>query len=362
MPHEPCFGCHAVAPWCPDREVHAVILSAEGVSAVGKAGVAIELSTAKRWELEALARAQKTDQAMAHGCASCWRPRRGWRTRSSASTRVPTRVRRARGAAVLPRTGWMVCLTSRRPGRRAGSATTRSPTPSGSRSRPRRPVPRTGRCARWPGRSAARRHHLWRAFGLQPHRSETFWLSTDPLSVEEVRDIAGSHLAPPGRALALCVDERGQIQVLDRTRPQLPRRTGQVERHLPCDLPGPGVVTLHDRAHRLAEVARHVPAIGNLDGAGGADPRTLRVGAGPVAGEDLHARVRPQPGGQRLRRPIGQQVHHRVPLKVHQDRPVAMAAPPPLRSHSSRCAGGTLDCSAQSSTAITRGVGAGAAS
>ncbi len=71
---------------------------------------------------------------------------------------------------------------------------------------------------------------LWRAFGLQPHRGETFKLSTDPLFAEEVRDIVGLYLAPPDRALVLCVDEESQVQALDRTQPLLPLRPGQVER------------------------------------------------------------------------------------------------------------------------------------
>lgn len=61
-------------------------------------------------------------------------------------------------------------------------------------------------------------HRIWRAFSLQPHRSETFKLSTDPLFVEKVRDIVGLYLDPPDRALVLCVDEKSQIQALDRTR------------------------------------------------------------------------------------------------------------------------------------------------
>jgi transposase len=65
---------------------------------------------------------------------------------------------------------------------------------------------------------------------LQPHRSETFKLSKDPLFVEKVRDIAGLYLNPPDRALVLCVDEKSQIQALDRTQPLLPMRPGQVER------------------------------------------------------------------------------------------------------------------------------------
>lgn len=69
------------------------------------------------------------------------------------------------------------------------------------------------------------------SFLVQPHRSETFKLSTDLLFVEKVRDIVGLYLDPPDRALVLCVDEKSQIQALDRTQPLLPMRPGQVERH-----------------------------------------------------------------------------------------------------------------------------------
>jgi transposase len=71
---------------------------------------------------------------------------------------------------------------------------------------------------------------IWRAFALQPHRSETFKLSKDPLFVEKVRDIVGLYLNPPDRALVLCADEKSQIQALDRTQPLLPMRPGQAER------------------------------------------------------------------------------------------------------------------------------------
>ena len=71
---------------------------------------------------------------------------------------------------------------------------------------------------------------VWRAFGLQPHRTETFKLSTDPLFAEKVRDIVGLYLAPPDRAIVLCVDEKSQMQALDRTQPLLPLRPGQAER------------------------------------------------------------------------------------------------------------------------------------
>lgn len=72
---------------------------------------------------------------------------------------------------------------------------------------------------------------IWRAFGLQPHRAGTFKLSTDPLFVEKVRDVVGLYLSPPERALVLCVDEKSQVQALDRTQPLLPLEPGQAERH-----------------------------------------------------------------------------------------------------------------------------------
>ena len=71
---------------------------------------------------------------------------------------------------------------------------------------------------------------IWRAFGLKPHRSESFHLSSDPLLVEKVRDIVGLYLEPPHHALVLCVDEKSQIQALSRTQPVLPMRSGQLER------------------------------------------------------------------------------------------------------------------------------------
>jgi transposase len=73
---------------------------------------------------------------------------------------------------------------------------------------------------------------IWRAFGLKPHLQENFKLSSDPFFVEKVRDIVGLYLNPPEqtRAMVLCVDEKSQIQALDRSQPILPLRPGQVER------------------------------------------------------------------------------------------------------------------------------------
>ena len=80
------------------------------------------------------------------------------------------------------------------------------------------------------GLSRASIHRIWRAFALQPHRTETFKLSKDPLFIDKVRDIVGLYLNPPDRALVLCVDEKSQIQALDRSQPLLPMRPGQAER------------------------------------------------------------------------------------------------------------------------------------
>jgi transposase len=84
--------------------------------------------------------------------------------------------------------------------------------------------------AREAGISVSSVGRIWRAFGLQPHRSKTFKLSTDPLFVDKVRDIVGLYLDPPDRALVLCVDEKSQIQALDRSQPLLPMQPGQAER------------------------------------------------------------------------------------------------------------------------------------
>ena len=71
---------------------------------------------------------------------------------------------------------------------------------------------------------------IWKAFGLKPHRTETFKLSPDPLLVEKIRDIIGLYIDPPEHAIVLCVDEKSQIQALERTQPLLPMRPGQAER------------------------------------------------------------------------------------------------------------------------------------
>lgn len=90
----------------------------------------------------------------------------------------------------------------------------------------------------WSTRNMARRvglsqsaiSRIWRAFNLQPHRESTFKLSTDPLFVDKVRDVVGLYMNPPDRALVLSIDEKSQIQALDRSQPLLPMEPGQPER------------------------------------------------------------------------------------------------------------------------------------
>ena len=115
---------------------------------------------------------------------------------------------------------------------------------------------------------------IWRAFGLQPHRQETFKLSTDPMFVEKVRDIVGLYLDPPHKAMVLCVDEKSQIQALDRTQPMLPlapgipeRRTHDYMRHgtttlfAALDIATGAVIGELHRRHRSSEFLKFLRTI-----------------------------------------------------------------------------------------------------
>jgi transposase len=135
--------------------------------------------------------------------------------------------------------------------------------------------------AREAGLSQTAVSRIWRAFGLQPHRQETFKLSSDPLFVEKVRDIVGLYMDPPLMAMVLCVDEKSQIQALDRTQPLLPlapgipeRRTHDYERHGTTTLfaaldiaTGSVIGDLHRRhrstefLHFLRTIEANVPAV-----------------------------------------------------------------------------------------------------
>lgn len=84
--------------------------------------------------------------------------------------------------------------------------------------------------ARASGLSQSTVGRIWRAFGLKPHRADTFKLSTDPYFVEKVRDVVGLYLSPPQNAIVLCVDEKPQVQALERTQPVLPMAPARTER------------------------------------------------------------------------------------------------------------------------------------
>src|SRR5882672_4250980 len=115
---------------------------------------------------------------------------------------------------------------------------------------------------------------IWHAFGLQPHRADTFKLSPDPLLIEKVRDIAGLYMNPPDHALVLCVDEKSQIQALDRTQPLLPMQPGQLERgthdykrngttslFAALDLKTSHVISQFHRRHRSVEFRRFLDSL-----------------------------------------------------------------------------------------------------
>lgn len=84
--------------------------------------------------------------------------------------------------------------------------------------------------ARACGLSVSTAQQIRRAFRLEPHWLDAFKFSTDPDFVAKVRDVVGLYVAPPERAIVLCVDEKSQIQVLDRRQPMLPMRPGQAAR------------------------------------------------------------------------------------------------------------------------------------
>jgi transposase len=124
------------------------------------------------------------------------------------------------------------------------------------------------------GVSPATVQRIWHAFGLKPHLQETFKLSTDPYFVDKVRDVVGLYLAPPDRALVLCVDEKSQIQALNRTQPGLPltfgkpaTRTHDYQRHgttslfAALDVATGKVIGQLKRRHRSVEFLQFLKAI-----------------------------------------------------------------------------------------------------
>ena len=194
---------------------------------------ALDLSEAERAELEAWARRRKTAQALALRARIVLRAAAGLSNTAIAADLGIAKHTVGKWRERFARLRTDGLLDEPRPGapRRIGDEQiaalvdrTLSERPEGATHWSLRTM------AQAAGLSATTVGRAWRAFGLQPHRAETFKLSTDPLFAEKVRDIVGLYLAPPDRALVLCVDEKSQVQALDRTQPLLPLRPGQAER------------------------------------------------------------------------------------------------------------------------------------
>ena len=128
--------------------------------------------------------------------------------------------------------------------------------------------------ARSAGMSQSAVSRIWRAFGLKPHIIQTWKLSTDPQFIDKVRDVVGLYMAPPENALVLCVDEKSQIQALDRTAPCLPMlpttparmthdyvRNGTTSLFAAFDLASGSVIAQHYRQHRHQEFLRFLKLI-----------------------------------------------------------------------------------------------------
>jgi len=200
---------------------------------MGKTAVAIDLTAIERRELESLASRRKTAQGLAQRARIVLLAAEGAENRDIGLrvNAAPNTVGKWRRRFAERRIDGL--LDEPRPGapRQIGDddvaeviRQTLETTPRGATHWSLRSM------ARAAGFAPSTIHRIWKAFNLQPHRTETFKLSADPLFVEKVRDIVGLYLSPPERAVVLCVDEKSQIQALDRTQPLLPMRPGQVER------------------------------------------------------------------------------------------------------------------------------------
>lgn len=199
----------------------------------GRPAVEVELSDEDRAELQAWRRRRKTAQALALRAGIVLDCAKGLdnatiaeRHRVTTATVSKWRGRFARlgleGLMDAPRSGTPRSITDEQV--EAVIARTLETTPEDATHWSTRSMADTM------GLSQTAVARIWRAFGLQPHRQETFKLSTDPLFVEKVRDIVGLYVDPPDRAVVLCVDEKSQIQALDRTQPLLPLSPGLPER------------------------------------------------------------------------------------------------------------------------------------
>jgi transposase len=199
----------------------------------GRPKAELMLLTEEREKLELLARRPKTDQRTALRARIVLRCADGQSNdRVAAELRVcAATVCKWRGRFVRERLHGLGDAPRSGPPRQISDRTVEAVVTKTLESRPAdRTHWSTRSMAKTCGLSQTAVVRIWRAFGLQPHRQETFKLSTDPFFVEKVRDIVGLYATPPEHAMVLCVDEKSQVQALDRSQPLLPLRPGQPER------------------------------------------------------------------------------------------------------------------------------------
>src|SRR3989454_3678043 len=195
---------------------------------------ALRIDEAQKQQLESWARAGTTPQRVARKCEAILLASQGVSNHSIAQQTGLSRPTVLATRAAFSRRG---CEALRQPQKRQGSRrvlTSEVEQENLDTTLKTRPADAT----RWSVRVLARRlrasrmmvHRVWQRYDVQPHRVEKFKISNDPKLEEKVRDIVGLYLNPPDRALVLCVDEKSQIQALDRTAPILPLRPGLPER------------------------------------------------------------------------------------------------------------------------------------
>jgi putative transposase len=199
---------------------------------MGRPAKALEVSAEDREQLESMARSQSLPAALSRRAQMILRMADG-----ESNTAVARRYRYSRPTITLWRTrfrerGIAGLHNELKPGRPRSTSdeqvallvnTALTRKPAGKTHWSRRSL------ADETGLSSTTVHRYMTLFGLQPHRSKSFKLSTDPFFIEKVRDIVGLYLNPPDHALVLCVDEKSQVQALERTQPVLPMGLGYVE-------------------------------------------------------------------------------------------------------------------------------------